>query len=42
MYDLNKTDSSCITDHGVCRSVVLVFKPRELEIKVITYLEDFL
>ena len=41
MYDLNNTDSSSIIDQGVCRSVLLVFEPPELQIRVFTYAEDF-
>ena len=41
-YDLYNNDSSPIIDPEVCLlTVVLVFKPRELEIKVFTYAEDF-
>ena len=42
IYDLYNNDSSPIIDPEVCLlTVVLVFKPRELEIKVFTYAEDF-
>ena len=43
IYDLYNNDSSPIIDPEVCllTCVVLVFKPRELEIKVFTYAEDF-
>ena len=42
IYDLYNNDPSPIIDPEVCLlTVVLVFKPRELEIKVFTYAEDF-
>ena len=42
IYDLYNNDSSPIIDPEECLlTVVLVFKPRELEIKVFTYAEDF-